>query len=51
VRTILVPALMHLFGRANWRLPGWLDRWLPTLHIESEPAQAGALSLVPGMVR
>ena len=51
VRTILVPALMHLFGRANWWLPGWLDRWLPTLHIESEPAQAGSLSLVPGMVR
>ena len=38
VRTVLVPALMHLFGRANWWLPGWLDRWLPTLHIESEPA-------------
>ena len=29
VRTILVPALMHLFGRANWWLPGWLDRRLP----------------------
>ena len=38
VRTVLVPALMHLCGRANWWLPGWLDRWLPTLHIESEPA-------------
>ena len=35
VRTVLVPALMHLCGRANWWLPGWLDRWLPKLHIES----------------
>jgi putative drug exporter of the RND superfamily len=29
VRTALVPALMHLFGPANWWLPGWLDRRLP----------------------
>lgn len=36
VRTILVPALMHLFGRANWWLPNWLDKVLPTLHIEAE---------------
>lgn len=26
VRLVLVPALMHRFGRANWRLPRWLDR-------------------------
>ncbi len=31
VRTALVPALMHLFGRANWWLPGWLGRLLPAL--------------------
>jgi RND superfamily putative drug exporter len=36
LRTILVPALMHLFGRANWWLPGWLGRSLP--HISIEPA-------------
>ena len=36
--TFTINSLMHLFGRANWWLPGWLDRWLPTLHIESEPA-------------
>jgi RND superfamily putative drug exporter len=47
VRTILVPALMHLLGRANWWLPGWLDRWLPTLHIESERAAAGGSVLGP----
>jgi RND superfamily putative drug exporter len=34
VRTVLVPALMHIFGRANWWLPGWLDRALPHLNVE-----------------
>jgi RND superfamily putative drug exporter len=34
VRTILVPSLMHLIGRANWWLPGWLDRSLPHVHVE-----------------
>ncbi|CCB77027.1 MULTISPECIES: MMPL family transporter [Streptomycetaceae] len=34
LRTLLVPALMHLLGRANWWLPGWLDRRLPRLSIE-----------------
>lgn len=29
VRMILVPATMALLGRANWWLPGWLDRLLP----------------------
>ncbi len=27
---------MHLAGRANWWLPGWLDRILP--HLSIEPA-------------
>ncbi|WP_199714778.1 MMPL family transporter [Micromonospora radicis] len=31
VRMVLVPASMMLFGRANWWLPGWLDRLLPHL--------------------
>jgi RND superfamily putative drug exporter len=34
LRTVLVPALMHRFGRANWWLPRWLDRRLPHLAIE-----------------
>ena len=29
VRLVLVPAIMELLGRANWWLPGWLDRILP----------------------
>ena len=34
VRLILVPSLMSMFGKANWWLPGWLDRILPTVKIE-----------------
>jgi RND superfamily putative drug exporter len=29
VRLVLVPAVMELLGRANWWLPGWLERLLP----------------------
>ena len=36
IRSLLVPALMHLTGPANWALPGWLDRILPT--VAAEPA-------------
>jgi len=34
LRTVLVPAVMHLCGRANWWLPRWLDRRLPHLAVE-----------------
>jgi RND superfamily putative drug exporter len=34
LRTVLVPALMHALGNANWYLPRWLDRVLPHLSIE-----------------
>jgi RND superfamily putative drug exporter len=34
LRTLLVPALMHLLGAANWWLPSWLDRRLPRISIE-----------------
>ncbi len=41
LRSVLVPAVMHLFGDANWWLPRWLDRRLPHLAIEPpEPAPA-----------
>ena len=36
VRMLLVPATMALLGRANWWLPAWLDRVLPTLNVETE---------------
>ncbi len=34
VRMILVPATMKLMGDANWWIPAWLDRILPTIDIE-----------------
>lgn len=34
VRLILVPALMTMLGRANWWLPRWLGRFLPTIRLE-----------------
>lgn len=34
LRTLLVPALMHLMGRWNWWLPERLDRHLPRICIE-----------------
>jgi RND superfamily putative drug exporter len=34
VRMVLVPALMQIFGRANWWIPSWLDRRLPRFDVE-----------------
>jgi RND superfamily putative drug exporter len=34
VRMVLVPATMKLLGDANWWLPGWLDRLLPTVDLD-----------------
>ncbi|MGH3295722.1 MAG: MMPL family transporter, partial [Trebonia sp.] len=39
LRTVLVPALMHVFGNANWWLPSWLDRILPRFSIEGAPTR------------
>ena len=49
LRTLLVPAVTHLSGRASWWLPGWLDRILPRLSIEPavEPAVEPAAQLGP----
>ena len=41
VRMVLVPSVMELLGRANWYMPRWLDRIVPTLGVEvdlEEPA-------------
>ncbi|MFG2864468.1 MMPL family transporter [Streptomyces sioyaensis] len=40
LRTLLVPALMHMLGGANWWLPSWLGRWLPRISIEPPPEQS-----------
>ncbi|HEX4661803.1 MAG TPA: MMPL family transporter, partial [Streptosporangiaceae bacterium] len=45
LRTVLVPAAMHIFGDANWWLPRWLDRRLP--HLAIEPSQATPAPPVP----
>ncbi len=42
LRTVLVPAVMHLCGRANWWLPRWLDRRLPHLAIEPPEQEQSA---------
>ncbi|MFI7503148.1 MMPL family transporter [Streptomyces sp. NPDC049687] len=40
LRTLLVPALMHLLGGANWWLPRVLDRRLPRISIEAPECRA-----------
>jgi putative drug exporter of the RND superfamily len=40
VRMLLVPAAMHLLGRANWWLPAPLERYLPHLHVEGRADHA-----------
>ncbi|WP_256104017.1 MMPL family transporter [Streptomyces sp. ODS05-4] len=47
LRTLLVPALMHLLGRANWWLPRWLDRLLPRISIETPAARDGDHAKIP----
>lgn len=36
IRMLVVPALMHRIGPANWWLPAWLDRALPHISVEGE---------------
>ncbi|WP_018500195.1 MMPL family transporter [Parafrankia discariae] len=41
IRLVLVPATMALLGRANWWLPGWLDRIMPHVDVHgAAPATA-----------
>ena len=50
LRTLLVPALMHMLGGANWWLPKRLDRILPRISIEPPEcrAAADARAKIPG---
>ena len=34
LRTVMVPSMMHLFGRANWWLPAAVDKRMPHLSVE-----------------
>jgi putative drug exporter of the RND superfamily len=49
-RTVLVPSVIHMLGRANWWLPAWLDRRLPRLYVEpSELTPIGLLRQPTGV--
>ncbi|HEV7629056.1 MAG TPA: MMPL family transporter, partial [Streptomyces sp.] len=50
LRTLLVPALMHMLGGANWWLPAWLEKRLPRLSIEPEPVPEPVPETVPDAV-
>jgi RND superfamily putative drug exporter len=51
VRLLLMPALMHLLGRAAWWMPKWLDRILPDVDVEGasleRPTLRSGLHAVP----
>jgi RND superfamily putative drug exporter len=54
IRGLLVPALMHLFGPANWALPSWLDRALPRLTVQTDgqvPAAEPGSGMNPAEIR
>jgi RND superfamily putative drug exporter len=61
LRTALVPAAMHLLGKSNWWLPGWLEKRLPHLAVEPQeeaaptaapaPAADGPASAIHGYIR
>jgi putative drug exporter of the RND superfamily len=39
IRSVLLPAAMHLLGSWNWYLPRWLE-WLPRLQVEGGAGRA-----------
>jgi putative drug exporter of the RND superfamily len=43
IRSILMPAVLELFGRRVWAFPHWFDRWLPRLAIGPAVRPAPAL--------
>jgi RND superfamily putative drug exporter len=42
VRSVLVPAVMMLFGDLNWKLPAALDRVLPHFNVEGKASREAA---------
>jgi putative drug exporter of the RND superfamily len=44
VRTILVPAVMHMLGKTNWRIPSGLNRILPHFDLEGSGEEADEAS-------
>jgi RND superfamily putative drug exporter len=52
IRCLLVPAMVALFGRANWWLPGWLARVLrvPAVNGQARPPAAARPAAAPPAV-
>jgi RND superfamily putative drug exporter len=52
VRLVLVPSVMELLGEANWYMPRWLDRIVPTLGgevaVDEEPLAAATAGVRVG---
>jgi RND superfamily putative drug exporter len=46
IRALLVPALMKLFGEANWWSPAWLERLLPAVPAPAAAATPHVVDLV-----
>jgi len=44
LRTMLVPSLMHVFGKANWYFPRWLNRIVPRLSVAPREEASGSPS-------
>jgi RND superfamily putative drug exporter len=51
LRTMLVPSLMHLFGKANWFLPRWLEKISPRVSVEPPEERAAAPTREPVQAR
>ena len=47
VRLVLVPSVMELLGRANWYIPRWLDRVVPSLGAADTVEQPAPGPLAP----
>jgi len=41
VRLVFVPSFMSILGKANWWLPGWLDKILPHFELEAGADEIG----------
>jgi len=51
LRTVLVPSLMHVFGKRNWYLPAWLERVTPNVSFEpADEPQAEPDDVLAGRV-
>jgi RND superfamily putative drug exporter len=45
IRSIFVPAVMHVIGPPNWYMPAWLDRVLPNLSVEAGEDEKPAVTV------